>query len=268
MQPPHPPKDSSSNGCIYLYDGSLEGLINAVATAIKTRAQILSIVDRLHHRPHLFCETVKLATSREQAKKLMGYLHSLDPEIAQVVVSAYLSGQPDIGLHLYHFVQRCLQIGKKVTGDYSDSSTRSLLTLHQKIHTEVHRYKGLLRFYRMDNQLLYAPFAPEYNILSLCVPHFRRRLANERWILHDLRRDLALLSDKEELKEIEIDPDFCQHVKHYGKPPKRNLAAGEKEYQQLWKTFHQSIGNTQRLNRKLQKKHIPQRYWQYLVEQQ
>ncbi len=253
---------------IYLYDGSFEGLLTAVATAIKSKQQVLCIVDNPHYQPHLFCQTVAVVTSRNQAERLMRYLHSLQPTIAETIICAWLSEQHDTGLHLYHFVRHCLRVGSRAIDDYSDNATRYLLTLSRKTKKEVHRYQGLLRFYRMDNQLLYAPFSPKYNIITLCTPHFRRRIKNEQWIIHDLQRDLALLWDGKQLTEIEIDPDFSNHVKRHGQPPQRQLAAGEKEYQRLWQTFHHAISNAQRQNRALQKKYIPQRYWRYLVERQ
>ncbi len=253
---------------IYLHDGSFEGVLTAVATAVKSKQQVQMIVDKPHHQPHLFCQTRTVTTNCNQAEKLIRYLHSLQPAIAETAACAWLSEQHDIGLYLYHFVKNCIRVGDRVLGDYADNSTRYLLTLSQKIGREVHRYHGLLRFFHMNNQILYAPFSPKYNIISLCAPHFRRRLTSQRWIIHDLQRDLALLWDRKQLTAIEIDAGFSAYVRQHGEPPQGRLAAAEKEYQKLWQTFHHAISNPQRQNRTLQKKYIPQRYWQYLIEQQ
>ncbi len=251
---------------VYLYDGSFEGLLYAVAIAVKSQQQIQAVYDINHYRPQLFDNSLQITTDSIQAAKLMRFLYGLHPMAAELFVSGYLSEKYTIGSHLISLVRECVQHGVRALDQYSQDSIRYLLVLRKRIHKEVHRYNGLLRFYRMENLILYAPFAPEFNIIGYSARHFRQRISSEKWILHDLLRDSALFWDCKTLQQIEIEQDFYQYVRRYGKPPKEKTAKDEKKYQQLWQSFHHSINNKQRENRKLQKKYIPQRYWKYLVE--
>lgn len=253
---------------VYLYDGSFEGLLHAVAIAVKSKKRVQNIAEISRYRPTLFGTVIRLTTDSEQAGRLMGFLYRLHPDIADIFLNAYLSEGDDIGIHLYHLVSECVVMGRQVLQNYSHNSVRYLLRLNEKIYKEAHRYQGLLRFRRMRNDIFYAPFSPEYNVIGYLARHFRARLASEQWVLHDVPRDQALFWDGCGLNSIVMDPLFSQYVRQYGRPPEENVAAEEKGYQELWQAFHRSISNRERQNRQLQKKYIPERYWKYMVEQQ
>ena len=45
-------------------------------------------------------------------------------------------------------------------------------------------------------------------------------------------------------------------------------AEDEKLFQTLWKNYFKSLTIKERINPKLQRQHMPQRFWKYLVEKQ
>ena len=51
------------------------------------------------------------------------------------------------------------------------------------------------------------------------------------------------------------------------KSPEIEWSDEEKEYSELWKTFHKSISIKERENRKLQQSNLPKYYWKHLVEE-
>jgi probable DNA metabolism protein len=251
---------------IYLHDGSFEGLLNAVATAIKSKQDVQGIYAEKAYLPRIFDTLVSLSTDDQQALRLFEYLKKLGGSAATFTLNGFLSEDKEVGTHLYRMVQECLVRGGQATQIYTHDSIRYLDKLSKKVGFEAHRFNGLIRFRILEDGLLYAPFEPDCNIIGYCAQHFRQRLKNQRWILHDIGRDQPLYWDGKSLQSIDIDPEFTRHVREHGEVPDKELDRDEHYYQELWKTFHTAIANPDRENPGLQRQLMPRRYWKYLVE--
>jgi len=254
------------DACSYLYDGSFEGLLTAVALAVKSGRSVRTIQASGNYSPGLFDGPVTVPTDPDQAARLFTYLEGVSARAARLCLDAYLGEERDIGLHLVRLVRLCLAHGARAAELYSDDSIGHLTRLSRKVRGEAHRLCGLIRFRILHDQLQYAPFESDYKVIGFLAGHFRERLANRRWILHDLGRDLALYWDGHELRQIEIDPQFREEVRHQGEVPEGHLDSREYAIQQLWQTFHTVIAIADRKNRRLQRGLMPCRYWKYLTE--
>ncbi|MGB3210356.1 MAG: TIGR03915 family putative DNA repair protein [Desulforhopalus sp.] len=251
---------------VYIHDGSFEGLLHAVAAAIKDKKQVTGIYADSLYSPQIFDTPVKIQTDRQQAHRLFDYLKNLSCSASRFALNGYLSDDREVGIHLYWMVRECLVRGAQATELYSHDSIRYLDKLSQKVGKEVHRFKGLIRFRILEDGLQYAPFEPDYNIIGYCAQHFTKRLRNRRWILHDIRRNQALYWDRDSLQGIDIDADFTKHVQLHGEIPSTRISPDEQYYQRLWKSFHSTIANKDRENTDLQRQFMPRRYWKYLIE--
>ena len=114
---------------------------------------------------------------------------------------------------------------------------------------------GLIRFQLYKNNIYYAALEPDHNIAELIAPHFADRMADQNWIIHDLKRNLAVVYNQNEW----FSTTFT--LEH-----KLKLEVEEQYYQKLWQQYYDSIAISNRLNPKLQKNFMPQRYWKHLVE--
>jgi probable DNA metabolism protein len=251
---------------IYLHDGSFEGLLHAVSAAVKSKKDVQAIYAEKEFSPRIFDTLITIKTDSQQALRLFEYLKKLKGTVSRLAVNGFLSEDPEVGIHLYRMVGQCLVHGSNATHLYTHDSIRYLDKLSQKVSSEAHRFTGLLRFRILEDGLQYAPFEPDCNVIGYCANHFKKRLKNQRWILHDIRRNHALYWDRVTLQSIEIDESFTCHVRQYGEIPESRLSEAERCYQELWKSFHSAIANTDRKNLGLQRQFLPQRYWKYLVE--
>jgi len=127
--------------------------------------------------------------------------------------------------------------------------------LGQKVRTEKHRLLGLLRFQLLKGNVYYAAVEPDHNVIELVAPHFSRRMASQNWIIHDLKRDLAAVYNQQEW----VSTSFTLKQR-------MEMEREEEYYQMLWKQYYESIAIPSRINPKLQKRCMPQRYWKHLVE--
>ena len=251
---------------IYLHDGTFEGLLHAVATAIKSPQEVQGIYAAQGFTPKIYDTLIETKTDSQQALRLFEYLKKLQGAATRLAIYGFLSEDHEVGIHLYHMVQLCLVRGPTATQLSSHDSIRYLDKLAHKVSVEAHRFTGLLRFRILEDGLQYGPFAPNCNVIGHCALHFRHRLKNQRWIVHDIRRNHALYWDTQSLQSITLDDDFTNHVRRHGEIPESRLTETERHYQQLWQTFHTAIANTKRKNLDLQRQFMPRRYWKYLIE--
>lgn len=251
---------------VYLYDGSFEGLLHAVAAALKSPGEVQGIYAEQGFSPRIFDTLIHLKTDSGQALRLFAYLKKLKGAAARFAVNGFLSDDHEVGRHLYWLVRECLVRGPKATQLYTHDSIRYLDKLAQKVSAEAHRCIGLIRFRILEDGLQYAPFAPDCNVIGHCARHFRQRLANQRWILHDIGRNHALYWDGKDLQSITLDDDFTKHVRRAGEIPDARISETERHYQKLWQSFHTAIANPDRKNLDLQRRFMPRRYWKYLIE--
>jgi len=256
----------NSESKIYIYDASLTGLLTALALSVKSGDTIAAIVSKTQHTPTLFDQPVYIKTDEQQADRLAGYLKGLGPKVFKLVVDNFLSEEAESGLHLHHLIKISLVYGDRVINCLTDDSISYLTKNAQRVEHEAHKMLGFIRFRQLKDNLLYAPIEPDFNIIGYCVNHFRKRLKNQHWIIHDVRRDISLYWDSKQIKGIDVDPEFTQHVLEYGEIEKTHLGIDEAEFQKLWQIFHTSIANSNRANRRLQRQLMPVRYWKYLIE--
>ncbi len=251
----------------YLYDGSFEGLLSAVAQAVKTKGSIKAITPHDCYRPELFETPTEVVADPLQARSLMKYLRGLHFQASRLAVNGYLSEDPAVGTHLYHFIKLCLRHGKSAAWYRSNPSVAYLGDLAHKMGFEAHRLKGLIRFRILEDGLPYAPFEPDHNVIGLCAGHFKKRLAGQRWMLHDIRRNLALYWDTRGVQPVDVAADFTAYVAAHGEVPPGHLTAEEQRHQKSWANFHTAIVNPHRENKQLQRQFMPRRYWKYLTEE-
>jgi len=251
---------------VFLHDGSFEGLLTAVALAVKAKESVKGVYARENYVPSLFVKTRTVARDREQAWRLFHYLSQLSVKAPRLAIQAFLSEEQKIGCYLYDFVRISLTRGRKVLQLHANDSVRGLHTLARKVDFEADRLNGMLRFRILADGLLYGPFTADHNVIGYCAGHFRTRFANRKWILHDLGRNFALYWDTNLLQPVEIDAEMSEHLRRFGELPPSQLTDAERYYQQLWRIFHATIANPDRENKVLQGHFMPRRYWHFLVE--
>lgn len=252
--------------CVYLHDGSFEGLLTAVAVAVKSPRPVQNILSEESYTAQLFDTVELVASDAGQAGKLFAYLEHLRGCGVMFTINGYLGEEKAAGFHLYRMVRLCLQHGARALELYSDDSIRYLSQLSRRVNGEAHRLYGLIRFRELKENIYYAPFESDCNVIGYLARHFASRMGSRQWILHDVGRNIGLHWDGSKVQSIEVDTGFTAHVREHGEVSGDHFSHAEQYYQQLWQSFHATIANPDRENRRLQRQLMPKRYWQYLVE--
>ena len=248
---------------VYRYDGSFEGLLSAYAEARVCEPAVPDFARAASAAGLLFAGR-DVPARADAAAGLLRELEAAGGEaVPRTLASVYLAELPGIERPLYEYCLLTLARGECVEGWHSHPAVGRVNDAARRVGREVHRFLGLLRFMETATGVFYAPYEPDHNISIPLARHFATRLRQQRWIIHDRRRDLAVLWDGELLQPAYLD--------RAGPAPATTtpaLSAGERDVQDLWRTYHRRIAIDSRRNPRLQRQCMPARYWRYLVEMQ
>jgi probable DNA metabolism protein len=244
---------------VYIYDGSLEGLLSAFSAALEADFNRCVFQAKGQGQRVLPFDVRPVPTSRYTARALWDRLMSCGgPLTLHHVVCVFLSEIKGFESVLYEFMRLTLLRGRSLIGCYSNHSVRCVQAWRRKVLREIHRFIGLLRFVQLKDGTLYAAYEPEYNITFALAHHFVDRLRKERWVIHDRKRELAIAWDGEELRPVTAAPKNIQAL----------LSDDEGGFQRLWQCFVQAASIPERANPLLRQRFMPRRYWKYLTEEQ
>ena len=130
---------------------------------------------------------------------------------------------------------------------------------------EKHRMEAFIRFKLTKDAIYFANIAPDFNVLPLIKNHFKKRYADQKWLIYDLVRKYGIYYNLETVEIITLELD---HNFDASKTSTEIFAPIELEFQQLWKDYFKSTNIKSRKNMKLHIQHVPKRYWKYLSEKQ
>jgi probable DNA metabolism protein len=152
-------------------------------------------------------------------------------------------------------------------GKESDFTDKDMLETHKialQVSREGEHVRQFVRVQQAGDDTYFAPIAPKYNCLPLAIPYFRDRFADQKWIVYDTRRGYGFYYDTHKVVEINLPDDPMRGAALDTKL----MAADEKQFQQLWRGYFNALTIKERVNPKLQRQHLPRRFWKYLPEMQ
>lgn len=243
---------------VYIYDGSFEGLLTSIYDAYYSKEKPEEIVKNKEYIPSLISNPVYISNDNTKASKVSKAIHEKISETSlKYIYYAYLSDIKGNGTLIYSYVKLGFKLGKNVDLHLIDDSVLKIHQLVKKVTFEYHRFLGFVRFKKVKNSFLYAQIEPDHNILSLITEHFIQRLSSEYFIIHDLRRDIAAIYNKNQWVIYNLTNEESENLL---------LCQEEVFYEGLWKDYFEAVAIKDRLNPKLQKKMMPMRYWKHLTE--
>lgn len=243
---------------VYIYDGSYQGLLTALYTAFKLREIPVKILTKNNFRKDLFYQDQKIETNLEKAEFFSGQIkENISAQALNNVFQAYLSEAEKLELYLFRYLFKGFKVGAEIDEYLTKNYVRKVQDLAHKVRHESHRLKGLIRFKEAADCRYYAAIEPDYKVLVLLAPHFEKRFSTIDWIIHDKKREKAVIFSAAEAKWLLIDlkKDFSP-----------DISAKESKVQNLWRSFFAAVTIENRKNLKAQQQFMPKKYWKYLVE--
>ncbi len=243
---------------IYLYDGTFEGLMTALAAAWERRDRAAEFVRALPPQGGLFQEAVSIATDEEAFLRLCDEVEAaMSPATLRNAWHAFLSDVSGVETLVYDYLQLGRLVGRRLDGMLAHERVLPVHRLARRVQHEAHRMKGFVRFGEVAGGFYYASLEPDHRILPLLAEHFVRRFADQHWIIHDVKRGEGLVHDAVRKAWTLTAMDLCCVPDH---------TVGEIHFRELWKRYFERIAIAERKNLTLQRSMLPLKYRKHLPE--
>lgn len=241
---------------IYEYDGSFDGLLCCVFDSYDRREIPMEI--RPAGEPELSLFPVhEVVTVPEHAERVFVSVGTkIGSEAADLVNRAFLYGMEGKELAILRFLRMGYQHGSKTVRMLGEGAVSDVQHMVQSVGNECHLLLGFLRFSEVNGGLV-AVIEPKHYVLPLMVDHFRKRYAEEQFLIFDKTHHMALVYQPYEWKIIPVE--------HFELPGEEQA---EQDYQRLWKGYYDAIGIQARENPRCRMSHMPKRFWPHLTEMQ
>lgn len=155
---------------------------------------------------------------------------------------------------LYRLLWRLAHGERGLLGDPLDADVHRARTLEKTISRDLHKMKAFVRFRAVPGMTddFVAWFEPEHHILDLVVSFFTRRFAGMRWAILTPYRSAA----------------WDGKTLVMGDGARQSDAPLEDASETMWRTYYANIFNPARLNPRMMRQEMPQKYWKHLPEAQ
>jgi probable DNA metabolism protein len=238
----------------YLYDESFDGLLTCIYHSYYSN-RATGIYPQKTYQYSLINPYETVRTEPDLAAKVYSAIENkISHEALKHIYYVFLSNHPAKENFIHNYLRLGFKEGPSINLAHTHPEVLPILKLSHKVSFEVHRFEGLLRFADTGN-FLYAVLEPDHNIIILLADFFADRLKQEHFIIHDKKRNLAVIYNTQEWLLTEFY--FHSELK---------LTEEEAFYQELWPKYFKQIGIKNRTNLKLQSHFVPHRYRQNLPE--
>lgn len=248
-----------------VYDGTFEGLLTGIYDIYSLKINTPNIVKDIHYTANIFDKKISVTTDKEKYTRVEKRIKELLGRRGLVSFwRAYLSEDPSIENTIYAILQKSIRHdNKNILSDFTNNDVVDLHKILKQIGREKHRMDAFVRFQQAEDGIYYATIEPDFNVLPLCISHFKNRFADQEWVIYDTKRNFGVYYDLNRTIPVEL-------VTESNQLPMTSIPLSEKEnqYQRLWKSYFKSTNIESRKNTKLHLRHVPKRYWKYLTEKQ
>lgn len=242
----------------YTFDGTKNGLFTCIFESFYAREIPKDVTDEAC-QTGLFDVNKTILSNNEKAERVISCLRKCrTPNILSDVAYAFRSGEKNKFNVIFNYVRKTVEYkNNDISTAFSIPESLAFFDLKKRIGTEIHRFKGFMRFMESDEGYFYACFEPDNDITDILVPHFKARLKSP-FVIHDVKRNVIALCNGSDFKVIR---NPIQNVTVY-------LSDEEQKFQDLWKTYYKGININERKNTRLMRAFLPERYWKFLSEKQ
>lgn len=262
---------SSGNLAYYAFDGSMVGLLNCVFRAFQFKEFHIQLQLLDGTQQGLFSSIVEIENNEQHAQRVWAALEQkLAPNALRQLYFSYLSESLDAHQHVLNYCIYVFQQQHSIEKDYLHPSVLAISQWSKKVGREKHRMEAFIRFKKTSDDLFLSLICPDFNVLPLIRPHFKRRYQDQRWLIYDEKRQFGLYYDLHDIHEVSLQASEIDRNINNGASQSFQLLLDQQEqlYDLLWKDYFKSINIQERQNIKLHVQYLPKRYWRYLNEKQ
>jgi probable DNA metabolism protein len=252
---------------VFLYDKTFDGLLTAIFDAYSLKCFPDVLLGEGEPLPLFAQHSFTVVTSSKKADRVWKALEKKwsDPG-CRMVRAVWLSGIENADMLLFRYMCKTLDRQESIETDFADPLVTDLIKLAGSVSREAEYVRQFVRFRKTRDGYYYAPVAPKYNVLPLTVAYFRSRFSDQLWVVFDTLRRYGYHYDLKEVAMFTFEEEIPGVFSGILQP--EQMDNEEEMYQDFWRSYLQSLTIKARLNPKLQRQHMPVRFWKHLTEKQ
>ncbi|MBN2166007.1 MAG: TIGR03915 family putative DNA repair protein [Marinilabiliaceae bacterium] len=251
----------------WTYDKTFVGFLTLVFDSYDLKIVPDMIVGEVQMQPIMFQSNYQVITDDTKAERVWKGLRKKISELScEILYRVFLSEMEGVELLLLNYIRKAFASPVNIELNFGDKDVLEIAKIGKKVGREAERIRMFVRFQKTADDIYYAPFDPEYNVLPLTIKHFEQRFSDQKWVIYDTRRDFGYYYDLYTTTEISFTES--QIDKNSGKIAPEIMDEDEQFFQKLWKGYYHSICIRERINPRLQMQFLPKRFWKYLTEKQ
>lgn len=185
--------------------------------------------------------------------------NKISEEAYTMVYQAALSDKNGKAQCIYRFLQKGFRTGARIIDYLQDEDVRNVYEMSRYVWHESHKYMGFVRFEEVAGKVLVSKIAARANVIPLLADYFADRLSQENWIILDTDRNFAAIH-RSGCIPLLFDNITEEQLSLIG-----GLSDKEKEFQDLWSCFYNTIAIEERKNLRQQMSVMPKRYRRYMT---
>ena len=235
---------------IYIIKNDLSSLFSAIFTYYVDKDKFVKVYTEYNQISYL--EEIKyIENNQEGISRVERALRNILKGKFYDIKWVFKSGLEDKNTIKFDYLRKVLYCKIDISENFNDPIVYRYNEIFEKVKKEVHHLKGFIRFSKTPEGIYYAPFTPDNDVCDLIFPHFKNRFKSMPFILHDLRFDVIIAYNGKESKTIK------QKI-----PP----LTIKDEYNNLFKTYYNSVNIVERRNVKTMRNFLPKRYQTFMPE--
>lgn len=264
----------------YLYDGTLEGLLSALALSYERKEYPEDVIRKEAAQPRIGQALLEVETNWDNVLAMKRKLVSTcGYPTFRTLVEAALSDEPAAGQALFRFMRfalipakgsdcflckrqphctgTCTVPKRKLLNYLTHPLIEPVLRLQRHVLNERHHMLQFIRFEKWENGIYFARCNPNAAVIPLLMDWFSERFNTQPFIIYDEVHNMAGIHDgstwylvKGELANI----------------PRQS--SEETLIRNAWKQFYRALAIDARYNPELRRQFMPKRFWKNIVEMQ
>ncbi len=239
---------------ILIYDGTFEGFLSLVYDVYYEKLNPNNIYKELP--PTLILEDIKyIETKEEKALKVLDGIKNKFPKKAfNTIRNTFMCDSQEFEIYLLKFIILGFK-DKSQLFNINNKNVMYLQNLQKELSRHIHKMYAFTRFQELDDGTLYSKIESKFNVIYFLGHHFFKRFNNQKFIIHDIKRNIAFIKNEYYLG--------IQNISSFEEP---KISSKEEKFDKLWKTFFEAVSIETRENIKCQKNYVPLLYRTYMNE--
>ena len=260
---------------VYVFDGTMDGLLTAVFDAFLLKEQPEQLLAEGDVLP-LFCDhTHHVTTDEEKAQRVWAGLEKKLPcEALRLISVSWLSELRELNTPLFLYICKVFRQGD-ISRNFADADVLAVTNIARRVLHEQLRMKQFIRFQKAKDGTYLGVVSPDHNVLPTIIAHFQDRFNDQPWLIYDAKRHYGYYygaspnPSKGRGDVIRVtfeDESAVPFDLRNGKMDAEVLSDDDQLLQNLWRTYFKAICIKERMNPRKQLQDMPRRYWKYMTE--